>query len=220
MGAFINLPADPVAYEILECLLKIDLTLEDGLIRHLVNVFHYHKASGSGSPVLSQCLTSFADDVCSPIIAHLNVRCTGAKCELRPLDDPLVISLVTTPATAAGAVTGDPLSASLAAVVSMDTGVRGRSFQGRKHFGGLSESDSDGGDELKASVITSWNAAIVPMTLAIGDGAGFTYNPCVLSSTLSLVGATPPVFTGADVTTVTLNHILGTMRRRKERVPA
>jgi hypothetical protein len=220
MAAFVNLLADPSNWQILEARLKYDVLLEDALTRQFVAVFHYHRSLGSTNPSLATIGADFAANVCSVIMPLLNVRCTGAIADMRPLDDALVMPVEVTPSLDAGAVTGDPLSAALAAVVQLFTPARGRSFRGRKHFGGLSESDTDGGDELKASVITSWAAVESACAVTISDGGGNNFNPCVLSPTLSQIFASTPIFTGCDVNSAVLNKILGTMRRRKERVPS
>lgn len=220
MAAFVNLPADPSSWNIIQIRSQCLITYEDTLTKLLINVFNYHKASSSGNPSLLGLANFFAAQVMAYLTPVLNVRVTEPKCFARPLDDPLVPEVENTTSISAGAVTGDPLSAALAVTMQLNTGVRGRSFMGRKHFGGLSESDTDGGDELKASVITSWGTVAGTLEVQADDGLGNLYNPCVLSSTLSLVFGTPPIFTGADITEVVLNPILGTMRRRKEKVPS
>jgi len=220
MAAFINLAADPTSWNILEVRAEVDITLEDGLVKTLINVFHYHKSSSTGNPSLAGIAAWFNGNIMATFTPLLNVRCSNPRCFVRPLDDPYVMEVEDGVGAGAPAVTGDPLSVVLAAVITLNTGVRGRSFQGRKHFSGLSESDTDGGDELKAGSITTWTGVGSAIAVQANDGAGNTYNPCVLSPTLSGILNVPPYFTGADVVDTSLNHILGTMRRRKEKVPA
>lgn len=220
MGVFVNTPADPVAYFMLEFRILWTLTLEDTLTRAMVNVLHYRKLTGSGSPDLVTVLDNFRSSVATQFPSLVNARVNYDGCDVRPLDDPLVPEILNVTSASAGSVTGDPLSAALAVVISLKTSTRGRSFQGRKHFGGLSESDTDGGDELKAASLSAWITAAGNLTGTLSDGAGFTYTPCVLSTTLSGIFLTPPYFTGADIDSVEVNPILGTMRRRKERLPS
>jgi hypothetical protein len=154
------------------------------------------------------------------LLPLLNVRVTGITHDLRPLDDPLIPAIENNAGTGPGQVTGDPLPSSLAVVCELRTDVRGRSFRGSKHFSGLSESDILHGDELDVTPLVNWNVFAAAMATSAGDGVGNTFTPCVLSPTLSIVYGTPPVFTGADLTGATAKAILGTMRRRKEKVPA
>lgn len=220
MSAFVNLAADPVLWNIIELRVQGALTLEDGLNRPLVNVFHFKRLSGPTQPTLQELCDSFATNNQNHLQAVLNVRVIDFYASARPLDDPLVPEQTQSTGHGVGAVTGDPLSASLAAVLRYKTGVRGRSFSGSKHFGGLSEDDTDGGDELNAASVTLWNTVISGLASTIGDTSSNLYIPCVLSSTLSRINDSPPIFTGATVTSIELNPILGTMRRRKERIPA
>jgi len=220
MSVFINQAAFEGSHILVECRLITTLEYEDGLFRDLFNVFHYHNLIDGGPLDKAAMLASFISTVGDNIVPLMNVRVTGGKADLRVMDNPLDLVIEQGLGNPAGAVTGDPLSAALALVMTIDTGVRGRSFRGRKHFGGLSESDSDGGDELKAGVIAAWAsvASTISANLVLGDGN--TYEPCVLSPTLSSLYQDPPFFTGATPGTFTVNHILGTMRKRKERVPA
>ena len=220
MAVFVNLPADTVLYNILEARMLTRITLEDTLTKDFVNVFHYRRSAGALAPNLAALVTSFEANVNGHFVPLMNVRVDNLGADMRPLDDPLVMPVIAAPTVAAGAITGDPLSAALAVVFKLNTSGRGRSFMGRKHFGGLSESDSDGGDELKAGSITTWAAAGAYLDFDLNDGGTATYTPCVLSSTLSMILGVPPLFTGADIDSVSLNHIFGTMRRRKEKVPA
>jgi len=217
MGVFINEAADPVSYRVLEVEMETRLDWEDGLQTKLFNIFHYHYASGSGAVDLQSFIDNFQTLVVSQIAPLLNVRVINVRSRVRPLDDPLVPSVEQSSGLYNGAVTGDPLSTSLAAVVQFLSDARGRSFRGSKHFGGLSESDTDGGDELSTTTIGNWATALTQLAANMTDSGSYTYNPCVLSGTLSNVLGTPPSFTGATVSSVSLNHIIGTMRRRKER---
>jgi len=220
MSVFINQAAFEGSHILVECRLITTLEYEDGLFREMFNVFHYHNLTDAGPLNKGSLLAAFINNVGDPIAPLMNVRVTLGRADIRIMDNPLDVVLEQALGSPSGAVTGDPLSASLALVMQFDSGVRGRSFRGRKHFGGLSESDSDGGDELKASVITSWGSPAAGMGANIDDGTGNEYEPCVLSPTLSSLYQDPPFFTGAAGGTWSVNHILGTMRKRKERVPA
>ncbi len=218
MSVFVNVPADPLTWQVLEAVWRTVVLGEDGISKENVVVAHYHRISGIGASSLIGLANSFNTIFAESMIPLMNVRVTNNVAGVRPLDDPLVPEVQVGAITATGAVTGDPLSSVVAAVVQKVTGVRGRSFKGSVHFGGLSESDTDGGDELKASVITAWETATSAAFQNINDGAGNVFQLCVLSQILSGVNQTPPFFTGADVSNRIVNHILGTMRRRKELV--
>lgn len=220
MGAFINLPADPTLYNMLEARVLYDVTLEDTLKRTCVAVFHYRRVSGSTPPNLAGIADALASTVGDRFSNALNVRVTNIRVDVRPLDDPLSIPVPQSGGPSAGVVSGEPQSIVNAAVIDLNTGVRGRSFRGRKHISGLSESDSTGGDELTGTALVHFASMIAQILANPNDGAGNIFTPCVLSPTLSDILGTPPTFTGADIIGGTCSPIIGTMRKRKERVPS
>ncbi len=55
------------------------------------------------------------------------------------------------------------------------------------------------------------------MAVSVDTISGDKWRLCVLSPTMSNLIANPSVFSGALATTATLNVVLGTMRRRKEK---
>lgn len=220
MPKFVNLAADLSNWNILEARMQAAVLLEDGLNRPLVNVFHYHKTAGSTVPNLEVFANNMVTALQTAFQNVMNERVTDILFSVRPLDDPTVTEVTQSVGAGAGVIAGDPLSEALAAVITLDTGVRGRNFRGRKHIGGLSESQSTGGDELAASPLGVMQTLATALLTSINGDGGNDYTLCVLSSTLSRVTDTPPYFTGADVVLATAQKILGTMRRRKERIPS
>jgi len=218
MAAFVNLAADPVLYNILELRMFGLVTQENTLDREWFNIFHYHRTAGGSAPVLQNLVNAFYSAMVATIVPLMNVRVTAANADGRPLDDPLIPPQLSSYGAVVGAVTGDPLSDALAYVADLFTNTRGRSFRGRKHFIGGNESDVDGGDQIKALRLSTWQTTLATALADIDDGGGNVYTPCVLSPTLSNIFGTPPVFTGADVDHATMNAIIGTMRKRKEKV--
>jgi len=220
MGAFVNVPADPANPQILEARFLYQIEWQDTVIRPCFAIFHYHRISGSGTPIYADLTDDVNSNIVVTIGALLNVRVGIIGNDVRPLDDPLVPATFQTGGIATGSVSGDPLPANSALVFNKLTGVRGRNFQGRAHIGGLSEADITAGDQLNASAVSAWNSALALADNNIDDTAGNVFTPCVLSPTLSRIFDAPPIFTGADVTSFALNVILGTMRKRREKVPA
>jgi len=220
MGAFVNIVADPAEPKILEYVQLGSITEANGLDKPLYNVFHYHRVSGSGFPDLGALCAAMNNLIVGDIQPLQNVRAHFAFGRLRPLDDPLNPGVVSLAQAGDGGVAGDPISAALALVVRLNTGVRGRSFNGRKHFGGWSEADQDSGDEWDAGMLAAFAAFLPDWLDPIDDGNGVLYRLAVVSSQLSDFLASTPTFTGADVTSLTVNKIAGTMRRRKEVIPS
>lgn len=217
---FQNLAADPAIYNMLEGTWKIDVTQDNGNVKQFVNVLHFRRITGSTPPNMTTLVTSLDTNGLAMVLVNVNVNALWNSSSLRPLDDPLNPGIVYAVNTGnPGGQTGDRYDSFSAAKLSLNTGIRGKSFRGSKHFGPLSESDA-AGDDLNAGAITNWTntaVAIFGSPFILSDGTGNTFQCCVLSTLLSKL--TPPSiqFTGADVLSATLNHTIGTMRRRKEK---
>jgi len=96
--------------------------------------------------------------------------------------------------------------------------VRGRCFRGRKHFGVIAESQTEL-DHLTGAAVTLWDTVVAAFSTLTGltDGNGNTWDLVVLSRKNSVLDGPSITFTYADMTSVRVSEVLGTMRHRKER---
>lgn len=134
------------------------------------------------------------------------------------IDNPLTIP-VDNPVNLQGAVTTDRAASFTAAVIRKNTTVPSRNFRGSIHYGALPETFTTT-DRLNATGQTAFNALLAAWNAAVVNGVNDSVQlwfPIVLSPTLSNMFANPGIYSGAAVTTHTLNLRLGTMKRRKEK---
>ncbi len=92
------------------------------------------------------------------------------------------VEYVGTNAAVPGTGTGDPLPNAVAAVVTLRTGLAGKSFRGRSYFGGATEGQNDGAGQIA----TAYNTALVAFMTAVQAAMG--------ASTISLAVLSRPRF--------------------------
>lgn len=219
MSVYLNQAADPVNTTVLELRILYQVTLMNTLVRPLFAVFHYHRIAGSVPADLAYLANQFSLQMGPGNLRPLlNARITVLGVDCRPLDNPLVPPVFDATNAGVGAIATDPLSTAMAVVLDLATPARGRSWRGSKHFCGGNEADTDGGDELNAAAITAWSTYAASGGNSLSDLGGNTFAPCVLSPTLSTIFGTPPIFSFSDGVTCTVKPVLGTMRKRKEKV--
>jgi len=117
-----------------------------------------------------------------------------------------------------GGVTGDRLPLFNALYIQLRSDVRGRSYNGSKHFAPLGEADTTldqltGGAATRAAAL----ADAINDLRALEPVTDSNWKLTIISPTLSNLAADPAVFTGADVTLAIASPVVGTMRRRKEK---
>lgn len=180
-----------------------------------INVFNYRRTSTV--PVLGKgsLNTIFQTTVLVPLLAAANVRYTPGNVAIRWTDDALDAP-ASFAAAGVGAIATDSLPSDDAVCMILQTGLRGRSFRGAKHFGPASEVDTTN-DILVGAGLGRWNAVKAAVLSALVDANGNTWIPQVLSRKLSQLRVNPTTVVANDITLVQLDLNVGTMRRRRSR---
>ena len=185
-----------------------------GGTKNVFNVYHYRLSSGP-MDTLTQIGGQFITLVQSFITAQLSADFTGNGLRIRLLDDALS-QYLTIGYSTVGGIALPRLPNDVAIVLPLQCAQRGKSFRGSKHFGPVPTA-SVVKDELTATAVTAWNAIQTKLQNTFVSSGTSTYQPFVLSRTLSQLRTNPTTIIGSDVTTVLLNKTIGTMRRRKEK---
>lgn len=128
----------------------------------------------------------------SALNAQIHTSVTLAKIELRSMTANSDAWFTGAGATVAGTATGKILPAATALVVSLKTGLRGRSYNGRIYLWGFAEvaNDTAGGVATAAAVAASTFASTIRTSFA---GASPAFVSSVLSRFTTPPGATAPI---------------------------
>lgn len=202
--------------QVLECVLE---GKSDNSGKPVVNVFHFVSSSPNVTPDKNAIIVDFASVLTDFVRAILHTTYKVQRYRCRFVDNPLDPYL-DVGSTAAGTATGDATSTDLAIFYAMRTGIRGRSYNGSKHFSPTTE-DLVTGDRLTRTmgvipaVLTTLRDKLL---LPIHDTTAVVpYSPCVLSPTLSVTPLGSGGIFVSGVTQVLLNDTTGTMRHRREK---
>jgi len=184
--------------------------------RAVQSVWHFRR-TGTALPLSKTNLnTIFWSTIGTAVIAALNVRYTNTNIWVRWLDDALDAYQIFTRA-GAGAVTGDSMPTDNAAFLLFQTGLRGKSYRGSKHFFPISESATTTGtdDLFNAGMLTLLGAIATAAAGNLTDASGNVWVPCVYSKVLSQAKANPTTIITNDVTSVLVKKTVGSMTHRK-----
>lgn len=215
---FKNVTGTPATPQFAEIVNTILMPTSNGAVRPCVNVYHFRQFT---DPLLqttkAQLMAAFKTALNASLAAALNTTAVAATSKCKFLDDP-DDGYEDGANWSVGAVTGDRLPLFNSAVVQLKTGNSGRNWRGSKHFVPISESDTTL-DELVGAAITRWTAVKTALEACnfIVPADASNWGLIVLSETLSDRSVNPSIFTGAYMTTCSLNLKIGTMKRRKER---
>lgn len=182
-----NLPADRGV--------EVKLTWALGGTPSALNILHFD------NPTLAAITQTTANNIgtavrtaftSSALVGQIHTSVTLAKVEVRSmkaLSDPWYVS---TGAAVAGTAAGKPLPAATALVVSLKTGLRGRSYNGRMYVWGFAElaNDTLGGATSAAAAAAS--KFLDDMKVAIGGGTP-ALNLAVLSRFTTPPDGTVPI---------------------------
>jgi len=218
MALFQNVAGTPLNPAFAEIKAEIPITLASGAVYLAQNIWHVRRQTGSTAVTLAAIGTAFATLVDTELAAAMSVSAGAGQLYGRWLDSP-TFGWETLSALSAGSVSGDSLPNLTTVTMQLKSGIRGRSYNGSKHFAGIAESSTTK-DKLNSTGISLWDAVrdSLEVWMVDADNAGSGFGMCVISQVLSDQVSDPCVFTGADVTDIKLNVIIGTMRRRRERV--
>jgi len=206
--------AAPVTNHI-ELVLKAQMTAAGSNSRPSFNVFTFRRLTNTNPFVKANVKAAFVTAIAVPIVAAINARWVSYAISIRSLDDALD-AYADIAYVATGAIATDSHPTEAAVKMGLQTGLRSRNYLGSKHFTPLSEADTTG-DVLTGTGLTNWQAVQAAILAGFTDSDGNQWTPTVVSRTLSQLKTNPTTVDYADVTAVTLNTTIGTMRRRRVR---
>lgn len=208
------MPSPMPVTNVVELVMTGVVTETGGSSKNIVNVFHYFQSPNVPSPPSAALVAQqFRAHPWADIAAQLSAAYVASNMTARYLDDA-TNQAIGTSLGASGAIALPRLSSAEAVVTPLQTGLRGKSFRGSKHFGVLPAA-SVVGDELTAGAEAAWLAVAAAMLTPL-TVSGQTFVPCIVSKTLSQLRFNPTFIIAVPLTAVLVNKTIGTMRKRKE----
>lgn len=187
----------------------------------VLNVLHFVRQSGPGDTTPALLAAELETQLETALEAAMTDAVSYTSIDVRPMDSPLV-PYTPYAVTITGTQSTDSLPSYATVTMRKLTFGRGRNFRGSIHWAGVAEADTEE-NVLDASGLPLWEDVAVGLRNLINfqpAGATDFLTMAVISQSLSNLTSNPCVFTGAKVSTVEKNTVLGTMRRRKMGVGA
>ncbi len=213
----VGTPASPT---FAEYLIRGHSVESNGSSQAIINQLHFARISGPGTDDENDLYLAVSTLIDTTLGLALSNSYVADDTSIRFMDDPTRAPVLATNLIVGG-VTGDRLPSFNAVVTRKLTYGRGRSYKGSNHWAPIAESQTTL-DELNAGAQTLWNNFVgqeqnlANTFVALAD----TWQLIVLSPTLSDFTVNPGLFSGSIVKTISLNNLLGTMKRRKSGVGA
>lgn len=205
-----------MAQQYLECISYGYATAIGGSTKNIVNVYNFQRLATVNPVSKANIEAAFQTNIMVPVLAALSVSYTQTQNTVRFFDDALDAPTSFTE-TGVGGISGDRLPDYSAVTLQMKSTLRGRSYNGSKHFGPIAESDTLG-DTLVAGAVTRFNAIGSALVSGFTDSDGNLWLPVIKSSRPPANYRTNPTLVLVQLVAGTrLNKSLGTMRRRKIR---
>jgi len=217
-NVFSNVTGTPATPTFAELIYVGHSVESNGSSQAILNIIHFARISGPGTDTEADLVTAVKAELDTVLSNALSVGYVPDEVTCRFMDDPTRAKAVFTNDIIA-AVTGDRHPSFVAAVTRKITYGRGRSYRGSTHWAPIAESQTTL-DQLNAGAITLWDLVVTGLQnlsapfVAVAD----TWQMIVLSPTLSNLTVNPSLFSGAVCNEALLNHVVGTMRRRKQGV--
>lgn len=189
-----------------------------GTAQRTVNMFAYRRDLFPAAWVPGNTLIAFLATVKADWKAAVSAQWTWDTAEIRCLDDSVEPTSQTAVAEA-GTVGGDSLPSYAAMVLSKQTALRGRSYQGRSYIAGIPESGTTG-NALTNGHKALLDALAVDLKSSFTDANGNRFKPAVLSQKHSVLTTSPATATTNDITNIVARQILGRMASRRSPVTA
>jgi hypothetical protein len=181
------------------------------------NVYFYARSSLTPPATKASFYTIFAATVLTPIYPLLSVAYVMDAVDVRFQDDALDPFVTQTGSLQSGAVTGDFVPSLMNVSVRLGTGIRGKSYRGRKSFGPIAKSATLA-DKLTSAAITAWAAVTTALVATLTDSNGNVWFPVILSRQPPYqMKLNPTAGMFNQVTTAVLNTDLGRMKRRGQK---
>lgn len=184
--------------------------------RAVASVYHYKRTNTVNALSKSALQTAFLSACRSAITSALSVRYTGTNLSCRWLDDatdaPALVA-----ETHPGGVAGDSMPLTNSAFLLFQTGLRGRSFRGSKHYFPIAESATTiaTDDIFNAGMLTLLAAIGTALIANLTDANGNVWQPCVMSRTLSQLRRNPTTVIANPITAILVAKRVGIMRHRR-----
>jgi hypothetical protein len=206
------MPYVPVLGSVAEIIAKGTLSAMGSGSKNVASVFHYRLALITAAPTKTDLEARFDAYVGAAMLAAFNSRYTQANTTIRYIDDS---TDPPTPFTRAGvgAIATDAYFTDGCVSMLLKTALRGREFQGAKHFPALNEADTTG-DVLTGAGLTRWQTLQATVFGNLVTALANVWTPVVFSRKESTLD-NPTTIIFNDVTQVLLNKNIGTMRRRR-----
>jgi len=178
--------------------------------------FHYKRTTTAGTLSKTALDTFFQSTVMDKVLLAVNVRWKQLHNIVRWVDDAVDPGLLISHVNL-GAVATPGGNSFDTVMLLLRSAYRGRAWQGRKFFAGLSEADTTqpNDDILNAGAITKWNDVITGLMTPLVDGQGNTWKLQVLSRSGSQLRVNPTTVVTAEIVQTTLNKTVRSMKRRK-----
>jgi len=180
-------------------------------------IFHFVRTTyNTPLGTKAQFDAAFQTNIVTPIAAALNHRWTQTRNSIRYLDD-VNDAFVDISHTSPGLITGDSMTTINAAFLLLRTGIRGKSYLGKKHMFPLSESDTTAGtdDLLNTVALGLWGTVATNILNGFTDASGNVWKSTVYSRKLSVWRSNPTTIVNTPVTAVLINKRVGRMRHRE-----
>lgn len=190
------------------------LSTGESKTRPVFNVYNFVRANTVNPPSKVAFLAAFGAQVTANLATVLSVSYVHDFTDVRLLDDPYD-PFVTAAGTDNGTVAGDSLPSLNNVTLRLKTGIRGRKFRGSKHFGPIAESDTTL-DHLTVAALANWNTFAGQLLAGFTDANLDLWTPVVVSYRLSTFNPTTANVVATPITLISVNTILGQMKRRKQ----
>jgi hypothetical protein len=208
----------PQLQNVYEIKMNARVTESGNLIRKVHNVFHYSVgATTTQPPGVDLVWAQFNGSVVNQMLAVLSVDYFLDNGTVRLMDQHTNPEVVF-PSSGVGAVSLPRLPLFNSVIVQLLSGLRGKNYQGRKFVGPIAQIHVTE-DQLNAAGQAAYTPVANAMlnTLTVG---GLACVPVVVAKSISQLTKDPVNIIGAQVTHTLLNNIVGSLRRRRERLPA
>jgi len=207
-------PRPPVtALGIVEIVVRGFMAAGGSSVTPAINVWHFRRTVLSSTLSKTQINTAFQAAIVAAHLAAANVRYTPSNLTIRFIEDAVDFpNLFSVAGVGAVATAGSPSDDAI--VLYLQSGLRGRAYRGFKHMAGCNEIDTTE-DVLTGAGLARWVTLKNAVAAGFTDAGGNIWVPSIVSPSLSTMRENPTTVVANDAITVSLDTVVGTMRRRK-----
>ena len=207
----------PPLHNLMAVVVKGHSTAADPRSPNIFNTFFYARALTVLPTSKPSFDTAFKSAVNSVIYPLLSVNYVQDYIQYRYQDDALDAWYTTVAGLTSGAVTGDIVPSLMNVSVQLQTGIRGKSYRGSKHFGPIAKSATLL-DQLTSAAQSAWAVVTAALIVSITDGLGNVWVPVCLSRQPPYqMKVNPTAGSFNAYTAAVLNIDLGRQKKRGQR---